>query len=87
MCLIHAQKLDQSSLQQSTLSAKRLYPQKPQNLLHSGNVCEHGFYLRVSEGEMINLLFHCQAKEAFNLPAGSTLIKCGFYVNHNPDFL
>lgn len=36
---------------------------------------------------MINLLFHGQAREAFNLPAGSTLIKCGFYVNHNPDFL
>lgn len=36
---------------------------------------------------MINLLFHSQVREPLNLPAGSTLIKCGFYVNHNPDFL
>lgn len=69
------------------LGQKSLYPLKPQDFRHPGNLSENGFYLLCLEGKMINLLFHGQVREALSLPAGSTLIKCGFYVNHNPDFL
>lgn len=41
----------------------------------------------VCEGQMISPLPHCQVRKGFNLSAGSTLIKCGYYVNRNPDFL
>lgn len=63
------------------------YALRPQNSRHPGNLSENGFHLLCLEGRMINLLFHGQVREALSLPAGSTLIKCGFYVNHNPDFL
>lgn len=39
----------------------------------------------VCEGQMISPLPYCQTEEGFNVSSGSTLIKCGYYVNCNPN--
>ena len=55
--------------------------------LLSGTPHHAVFTSRVWEGPLIKPSTHCQAREAFNISPGSTLIKCGLYVNHNLDFL